>query len=133
MAIEQWIRHGKGSGKVKMSKRDDQAWELRDHARAVAVAKGGWIEIDGAQVLAYVDARLRIEFTPPLAGTAMPFQLDIWKLGERVPVKVLACLWGASDSFVVLYRAGVWERALWAAAGVVRGTGSASVASMPVA
>jgi hypothetical protein len=102
---------------IKMTKRDDQAWELRDMARAVAMSSGDWIEIDGAQVLLYADASLRIAYQPPIAGSSMPFLLDVWKIGAGRPVKVLACLWGASGADMWTYRAGAWERALRAAAG----------------
>jgi hypothetical protein len=79
------------------------------------MSNGDWIEIDGAQVLLYADASLRIAYQPPIAGSAMPFLLDVWKIGTGRPVKVLACLWGASDAGIEAYCLGIWERALWAA------------------
>jgi hypothetical protein len=121
---------------IEMTKRDDQAWELRDHARAVAMSSGDWIEIDGAQVLLYADASLRIAYQPPIAGSSMPFLLDVWTIGTAKPksvtrrcvtalnagrpVKMLACLWGVSGAGIEAYRPGVWERALRAAAGAKR-------------
>jgi hypothetical protein len=128
--IEQWMRHGKGS---EMSRKENEAWRLRDLAITVTKASGWWTELDGAYVQAYADNRLRIVYSPPIAGSDMPYQLDIWKIGEGRPVKVLACLWGASGAMVVEYRAGVWERSLRAACGVLVSGGGQVEGPLPVA
>jgi hypothetical protein len=101
-----------------MSKKHDQAWCLRDLARSVALSKGTHGDHDGVRVVTYDGPRLRIHFTPGIAGASNPLALEIWKIGSGV-TKVLSCYWNDHGTdCVVTFLPGSWEDALKLLAGV---------------
>jgi hypothetical protein len=96
-----------------MNGRDMAIWELRDTARSVALQQGWRVDVDGTSVVTYSDARLRVEFTPGIAGASNPSMIDVWKISDGRPVKVLSVLWPVvGEGMVVIYLTGSWEQSL---------------------
>jgi hypothetical protein len=96
-----------------MNGRDIAIWNLRDLARSVALQQGSRVDVDGTNVVTYADARLRIEFTPSIAGSSNPSMVDVLKISDGRPMKVLSVLWPAvGEGMVVIYLTGSWEQSL---------------------
>jgi hypothetical protein len=103
-----------------MSGRESRALRLRDLARAVALAQGQQGVEDGIRVVIYDGPRLRLRFTPGIAGADNPESMEVWKIGERgAAALVLSCYWNAHGLDSILkYLRGSWENALKLLAGL---------------